>query len=234
MVGVTPFRVGDVTVYWLPATAAFEDEGADSALHPDDNAYAAAMPATGRRREFVRSRLLIRRLTAFPGPLTRSPAGVITWPPGLVGSLTHKSGHVGVAFGAANQWASLGIDGEETGRLRPEFESRLAGDAESRLLTAAHLTFGRTRLEWLAVLFSFKESLFKSHFPLGKTMFYFHDAEIDSILPDAADTGLIGSRVLKDTSPSSPARSRWQGAYRFFEVDGVRMVLTATGVPHPG
>jgi 4'-phosphopantetheinyl transferase EntD len=52
----------------------------------------------------------------------------------------------------------------------------------------------------IALIFSAKEALFKCHFPLGRKMFWFHDADVSQI---DVKTGQIELTVLIDTSPKT-------------------------------
>jgi 4'-phosphopantetheinyl transferase EntD len=207
---LTELGVGAATIAWLDAGAAVDEAAIDALLLPDEAAYAASVRARSRREEYRRARFLVRALTGYTGPLPRTPEGAPSWPPGLVGSITHKDGAVGVTLAAAAALAAIGIDAEDAARVRPELEPKICSEAESRLLDRVQAAAGRDRAYWLGVVFSFKEALFKCHFPLGGVMFWFHDAELDALDPA---TGRVRARVLVPTSPRSPAGTPVSGAW---------------------
>lgn len=229
--GLQSIDVGPLRIHWLAKQVPLAPETLEAELAPADLSGAATINAEARRLEYLRSRLVFRRISGWQGPLERSVEGVIAWPRGSVGSVTHKDGHVGVALESSRDFLTVGIDAEDVSRMRAEFAPRLACDREMALLADLARRSSRPLTSWLAVLFSFKEALFKSHFPLGRTMFYFLDAEIDQIAVDDAGNGTIRARVLVPTSPMSPAGSVWQGSYRFHTEADQQFVLTSAVVP---
>src|SRR5205823_4860698 len=102
-----------------------------------------------------------------------------------------------------------------TARVKPGFERHIMAPAEGRLVDGILRAHGGERNQWLAVIFSFKEALFKCHHPLGLKMFYFHDAEVTHLAPD---TGEIAAAVRMDTSAHTPAGSVTHGHFTFFDV----------------
>lgn len=202
-------------------------------LTDEDRAYATTLKVALRKSEFERSRLLIRQLTGWRGSLAKTASGAPGWPDGYVGSLTHKDGWVGVALKRQDEAQSLGIDAEDVARLKLGFESKILTPPESERLGVWEKD-GFSRLDLLALIFSFKEALFKAVYPLGAKMFYFHDAEVTRI--DRA-TGGVSARVLIDTSPVTPAGTTVPGHFAFWKKEGKHFVLTATelhGVANAG
>lgn len=219
-------RCGPLSVAWLPPEAAVSEAAILALLSPEETAYAASLRHPARRDEYRRSRYLIRALTGFGGALPRRPEGDPSWPPGLKGSLTHKDGFVGVALAPDAAYAGVGIDAEAAARVKPAFEPRLASAAEGVLLDAAAAALGVPRAQLLALLFSFKEALFKCHFPLGRRMFHFHDAEVTGI-----SEGKIRARVLLTTSPLTKAGHETEGFYTWKDTSKGLMALCAAILP---
>lgn len=218
-------RVGSTTVAWLPPTAAVSEDTLAQHLDPAEAAYADTLRHDTRRAEFRRSRYLIRALTGFFGPLPKNPEGDPTWPPETLGSLTHKDGYIGVALAPADACRGLGLDAELVSKMKAGFEPRIASDAESRLLDAEAARQKVPRTQLLALVFSFKEALFKAHFPLGRRMFYFLDAEVTALTETA-----IAAKVLVPTSPYSPAGSVTGGQYVWKETASGLMVVSVAVV----
>ncbi len=207
---------------WLEPDYPLDDSVLSATLHPDEQAEAKTFGSLARRDEYRRSRYLIRFLTGWKDPLPRRPAGDPSWPPGFLGSLTHKSGHVGLALAPAFAFTSFGIDAELISKLKPEFSARVLTGTEPERLA------GPDFLRRLAVAFAFKEALFKAHFPLGRKMFFFPDAELTHL--DLA-TGAVAARVLVDTSPQTPTGHVTEGVFRFVATKLGEMVLAAAIIP---
>jgi enterobactin synthetase component D len=215
--------VGTTPVFWLPAAVTVPEAELDGTLHPHERAEAAGMRAVSRREEFRRARFLVRTMTGHRDPLPRTQAGAPTWPSGLIGSITHKHGAVGVTIAAAVGLYGLGIDAEDV-RINVKLESKIVCDREARLLDLEP-----SRATALAVVFAFKEAIFKACFPRGQVMFYFHDAEVVAL--DAA-SGTIEARLLKDVGPGTPAGSLLRGHFLFQDdATAARYVLCAVRIP---
>jgi 4'-phosphopantetheinyl transferase EntD len=208
--GAETILVGKVPVHWLGKSTAVAD--VHRALDPIDLDYAATLKVEARRAEYLRSRWLVRTLTGYSGPLPRSAAGVTAWPPGIVGSITHKEGHVAVAIVPATSAKGVGVDAESVTRMKWEFAERVCVGGETVLIERLATETKIDKVHWLTVLFSFKEALFKAHYPLGETMFHFPDAEVTSIEPDARG-GKITCRLLVDTSPFTPKGTTVKGRF---------------------
>lgn len=127
---------------------------------------------------------------------------------------------------AADAFAGVGIDAELARKVRPEFEPKLASAAEGALLDRAAHELCVPRLQLLALLFSFKEALFKCHFPLGRRMFYFHDAEL-TVITDKT----VKARVLLDTGPLTPAGHETEGHYVWKDTTQGLMAITGATLP---
>lgn len=222
--GIQRIKVGPAEILWLPAATVLP-EGAFDLLHPDEHAYAATFGASERRAEYLRARWLIRALSGFQGPLSRSTDGVQTYPPGYAGSLTHKSGSVAVAMLQDSAVRTVGIDAERVDRVKPAFAPKILNDRETALLHAEQERTGLPFATLLALAFSFKEALFKCLFPLERVWFYFHDAEITEIAPAE---GKITAKLALHVAHEAPMNSFHSGYYKFFEdADRTHFILTA-------
>lgn len=209
---------GGAAVHWLPPGVEIAEAELERTLRSEEKDYATTLKAAPRRAEYLRSRYLIRKLTGCADPLPRGPSGEPSWPDGLVGSLTHKDGWVGVTVMPRAHALSVGIDAEDEARVKPEFLPRICVEREKALVRDPAT---------LAAVFSFKEALFKAHFPLGKTMFFFHDAEIIAL---DEGNGEIVARVLKTTSPRTPAGSLAHGHFLRRSEGGRSFVMSSVVV----
>jgi len=222
-----PIILGPLTVAWWPADDITSDESLYGSLHETERVYAQRLKSLMRRREFLRSRALIRAWSGDPSPLIRDDAGVVAWPTSLLGSLTHKDGAVAVTLVPRSRWLALGIDAEAEDRMQLGFENRLARPEESSILDALADGDSMRRRTLLTALFSFKESIFKCCFPLGRIMFHFHDAALDEI--DLA-RGHLRARILRDVAPEVPAGSLLSGWVRGYQENGRNYILTAAAM----
>jgi enterobactin synthetase component D len=168
--------------------------------------------------------------------MPRDAEGVLAWPAGVVGSLTHKEGLVAAAFGRSEHLLGVGLDAENPGRMKAPFEERLCNGAESKLLDELCRKTKRSREEWLTVVFSLKEALFKCLYPLGRTMFYFLDAELESVAIEPS-VGTASLRLLRRVGDAWPAGFVAEGAF-VWETEGqlpsVRYVIGACWVLKAG
>jgi 4'-phosphopantetheinyl transferase EntD len=215
-------------------------------LTPDEWRRAETLTASRRRSEFLRARYLVRRLTGSDATLPAAASGAPSWPAGWVGSITHKDGYVGVTALPDTDWLSIGIDVEDPGRMREAFTSRLCRADEASTLQGLAVAFGWTFTDMLTLCFSFKEAVFKAHFPLGQRFFYFHDAEIIGVEvtsftppsrnPNDSDDyvihhrGTVRARLHCDTTPSTPSGTEVTGDFLSIHTDGRRFIFAALGV----
>lgn len=117
----------------------------------------------------------------------------------------------------------LGIDVEKLSKVRREFEEKICNEAESLIVDRVEALARMSREEVLALIFSFKESIFKTHYPMGKVHFGFHDAEITEIAYERRE---IMARMNKQTSPRSPVDHQILGFYNFVDYGGERYIVS--------
>ena len=100
------------------------------------------------------------------------------WPPNLTGSITHSHGFAAAAVASTATIRSVGIDSEQF------INSKTAHNVSSHILTASELNVDKpSRREnfeqYLTLVFSAKESIFKCLYPLVHQYFDFKDAVIE-------------------------------------------------------
>ncbi len=227
--GAETIMVGKVPVHWLGKDVPVASSDIDRRLDAADRDHAATLKVEARRDEYLRSRWLLRTLTDYAAPLPRSAAGVTSWPPDLVGSITHKEGHVAVAMLPTTKAKGVGVDAESVKRMKWEFSERVCVGGEVALIERVAAETKIDKEHWLTVIFSFKEALFKAHYPLGETMFHFPDAEVTSIVPDESG-GKVKGRLLVTTSPLTPKGTTVKGRFVWKKIGGEDEVVIATVV----
>ncbi|WP_367129581.1 MULTISPECIES: 4'-phosphopantetheinyl transferase family protein [Streptomyces] len=183
----------------LPAEAVAE-EGFGSAaasagafLHPEEAAVVArAVPK--RKDEFAAVRACARtalgRLGLPPVPLVPNRRGAPQWPAGIVGSMTHCDGYRAAVVARSGALASIGIDAEPNGPLPDGVLGVVSLPGERARIRS--LTALRPDVHWDRLLFSAKESVFKTWYPLTGQELDFEEAELE-FDPDA---GAFSARLL--------------------------------------
>lgn len=176
-----------------------------------------------RRREFsavrVCARTALARLGRPPAPLLKGPRGEPLWPDGVVGSLTHCAGYYGAAVAEAADVRALGIDAEPHAPLPDGILEAVALPSEQAAVAAGQ----RLGIHWDRLLFSAKESVFKTWYPATGVDLGFEHAEI-RMTASGSVNGTFDVCLLRDV-PTAPGTftGRWRVA------DGI--VVTAVVVP---
>jgi 4'-phosphopantetheinyl transferase EntD len=173
---------------------AFGDPEPAAPLFPEEAAHVArAVPE--RRREFATVRACARDALARLGgprvPLLPGERGAPRWPAGYVGSMTHCRGYRAAAVARAGDVAGVGIDAEPDEPLRdPGVVELIALPAERAMLR--HLAAARPGVAWERLLFSAKESVYKTWFPLTGAWLDFDQA----LIGFRPDDGTFTARLL--------------------------------------
>jgi 4'-phosphopantetheinyl transferase EntD len=197
-------------------------------LFPEEEAVIAAVAAV-RAAEFrsVRgcARLALARLGLPRPPMVPGERGAPRWPEGIVGSMTHCPGYRAAAVARAGEVAGVGIDAEPDAPLpggvfelvtRPEEREHLAD------LARAH-----PRLPWGRLVFSAKESVYKTWFPLARCWLSFEDVRVSF----DADRRRFRAEVL--SAELDPGRRPFTALSGRWTV-GRGLVLTTATLPAPG
>ncbi len=163
-------------------------------LFPEEQA-AIAKAVGKRRREFATVRHCARRALAGLGrtavPLVPGLRGAPGWPADVVGSMTHCDGYRAAAVAHRADITSLGIDAEPNGPLPDGVLETVTRPRERPHL--AELAGHDPSVHWDRLLFSAKESVYKTWFPLTGEWLGFEDAEL-VFDPDA---GTFTARILR-------------------------------------
>ncbi|MGA4843337.1 4'-phosphopantetheinyl transferase family protein [Streptomyces sp. G45] len=157
------------------------EDPADAVLFPEEAPFVAkAVPK--RQREFTTvrhcARAALSRIGVPPAPIVRGDKGAPVWPDGVVGSMTHCTGYRGAVVARASEVTSLGVDAEPAERLSDPGVLDLVSDETERAQLAA-LAAEEPSVPWDRLLFSAKESVYKTWFPLARRWLGFEDAHLD-------------------------------------------------------
>jgi 4'-phosphopantetheinyl transferase EntD len=194
------------------------------ALFPAEEAIVAKAVAK-RRAEFTTGRACARAALARLGlpraPIPQGAKGAPAWPDGVVGSITHCAGYRASAVARVADVLTLGLDAEPDAPL-PDgvLEVIASADEQAALDRLAREAPG---VCWDRLLFSAKESVYKSWFPCTARWLDFHEAVI-TIDPAA---GTFAARLLV-TGQAHDGRPLHEFAGRWLARNG--LVLTAITV----
>ncbi|MEU6819257.1 4'-phosphopantetheinyl transferase superfamily protein [Streptomyces atriruber] len=169
------------------------DDPADAVLFPEEEAVVANAVAK-RRNEFTTvrhcARTALARIGVPPAPILPGHRGAPGWPDGVVGSMTHCAGYRAAVVARAGEVISVGIDAEPGEPLRDPDVLNLVADETERAVLAS-LGSRQPATPWDRLLFSAKESVYKTWFPLTGRWLGFEDARVEL----AAD-GTFTARLL--------------------------------------
>ncbi|MFD3875794.1 4'-phosphopantetheinyl transferase [Streptomyces sp. NPDC058623] len=226
------------------ASESFGPDGS-AVLHPEEAALVAGATQE-RREEFTTVRGCARRALAAlglpPTPVLPGRRNVPQWPAGVVGSMTHCSGYRAAVLARDTLLMAVGIDAEPDRPLPRGVLESIALPQELAWARAAGAgRYCRDRL-----LFSAKEAVYKTWYPLVGTELDFEDAALSFRTddrgvdraaddgdftpgaPDSLRSGTFRARVLRpgtdpDGRPVTAFNGRWL-AHR-------GLVVTAIAVP---
>ncbi|MFD9726578.1 4'-phosphopantetheinyl transferase [Streptomyces sp. NPDC059072] len=133
-----------------------------------------------RRTEFTAvrwcARVAMARLGLPPAPVVSGVRGAPGWDPSIVGSMTHCVGYHAAALGLREHYASVGIDAEPDRPLPEGIVEVIALQPERRQVEGLLRT--RPHMSWDRLLFSIKESVFKTWYPATGRELGFEEALI--------------------------------------------------------
>ena len=205
----------------LPSkVAAAESFGDDPAavLFPQERAV-IARASEGRRREFATARACARtamtRLGLPEAAVLPGPRSAPQWPEGVTGSITHCAGYRAAAVALTRDVISLGVDAEPNEALPDHGMLELIALEEERI-RLGELAAGTPGICWDRLLFSAKESVYKTWFPLARRWLGFESADIVIDSREGTFTArlLVPGPVVGGT-PLTMLSGRWLADQRF-------------------
>lgn len=144
----------------------------------EDQYVADAVEA--RQQEFRTVRICARQALAEFGHgdhiLVPDEHRAPVWPPNIVGSMTHAAGLRAAAVASTGDFSGIGIDAEPHQALPAEVVDVILLPEEQRL--AARLQAEDPGIAWDKLMFSAKESVFKTWYPLARLWLDFLECEI--------------------------------------------------------
>lgn len=177
---------------------AFDDDPAEPVFPGEEDLVATA--TEGRRREFVTARRCARAAMATlglpPVAIGTGPRREPRWPRGVVGAITHCRGYRAAAVARATDVDGLGIDAEPHHELPSGVRDMVVAEGDDERLR--DLAAARPEVHWDRVLFSAKESVYKTWYPLTGRWLGFEEASL-AIDPVA---GTFTASVLVDAKPA--------------------------------
>lgn len=185
------------------AAALFEAEilgGPDTDWDGVERPRALDRAVAKRRASYLAGRLCARQALAalgWTGPAPEMGADRLpVWPTGYIGSITHTHGFAWSVATRDGEACGVGIDSEEI------LDATRAANLHAVIATpdewATRERWGLEDREYITLVFSAKESLFKCLYPMVLKFFYFQHAAIEDI--DPAE-GRFRYRLLLDLGP---------------------------------
>ncbi|MGW8945525.1 4'-phosphopantetheinyl transferase family protein [Streptomyces koyangensis] len=202
----------------------------EATLYPEEEA-AVARAVPKRRAEYATvrhcARLAMAELGMAPAPLPPDEHRAPRWPAGVVGSMTHCLGYRAAVVGPASQFRSVGVDAEPHETLPEGVLGIVARPAEHEQHSA--LCRDSPGVHWDRLLFSAKESVYKTWFPLTGRWLDFQEADI-VIDPGTGHAGTFTATLLvPGHTTSGDPLTGFTGRWRVAE----GLVCTAITVPAP-
>jgi len=195
--------IGDILPADVRWAEEFGDPGGAFLLPEEEPSVARAVDK--RVREYTTVRHCARRALAGLGygplPILNGPNREPLWPDGVIGSLTHCDGYRAAVVTRAGALRSLGIDAEPNAPLPAGVLDTVASPAEQAHL--ASLARQDSEVHWDRLLFSAKESVYKTWFPLARAWLGFEEATLEF---DPA--GEFSAKILKP-GPLASVAGRW-------------------------
>ncbi|RLK54137.1 4'-phosphopantetheinyl transferase family protein [Actinokineospora cianjurensis] len=166
----------------LPAAAVAVEAFADpveAVLLPEEEPF-VAKAVDKRRREYTTvrhcARVALARLGRAPAPILPGEKGAPQWPDGVVGSMTHCAGYRAAVLAESAHLTTVGIDAEPHVALPDGVLDAVSLPDERDHL--ADLARRAPEVHWDKLLFTAKESVYKSWFPLTRKWLGFSDARL--------------------------------------------------------
>jgi enterobactin synthetase component D len=217
-------ELGDLKLRVLNLDAHQDPDFFADKLHPLEWEQSLTFKHLQRRLEFLGGRWLAHHDIPLNLPIIRSQNGEPQWPLYYRGSISHKIGTVVTAVVSSEEFEGIGIDIESTDGCPLSLEAKICQKGESKLID--HLVLANpNRGYWLSLIFAFKESIFKCHYPSGKVFFYFHDVSVVSI--DAARGTILG-QVKKNISMETSIGDTCLGQFKVINQGPMDFFCVAT------
>ena len=200
-------------------------------LFPEE-AAAVAGAVHKRKREFTGARACARAALARIGqpaaPLVPGLHGAPGWTGDVVGSMTHCENYCAAAVARSRDVIGLGVDAEPAGALPAGVLEAVALPGE--VSDVMRWSASAPDVPWDRLLFSAKESVYKTVFPVTRMRLDFHEARLCFHRGTGTRAGTFTARILRAVPPAHTGTlSELQGRW----VAGDGLVVTAIAVLRP-
>lgn len=186
---------------------------ADDMLDPAERA-AIEHAVAKRQQEFIAGRICARqalkRLGIAAGHLRRLPNRSIAWPDGIIGTVSHSEIWCGAAVARRSAAAGIGLDIETVACVEENLWRRILTHEERAWLEGHPAAAAQ---QWVALIFSAKEALYKCIASLLERRIGFVDAVI---IPDPHQSS-FAVRLNAPVAAQLPRGLRLQGRFFFFD-----------------
>ncbi len=202
---------------WRIGLAATQALVGEDTLLPQERAPVEGATAP-RLAEFATGRHCARLALASLDPLLagmavlRDPRGAPTWPPGIVGSITHCTGWTGAVVARSRGSrlgggvAAIGLDAEPIAPLPAGVLDVVASGHERDALR--RLEAERPGIPWDTLLFSAKEATYKAWYPLAGIVLTQASVEVD-LSPDGSFSAVASADDAAGRPVVHRVRGRW-------------------------
>ncbi|MET9593811.1 4'-phosphopantetheinyl transferase superfamily protein [Streptomyces sp. NPDC006516] len=196
---------------YVASADTYDVDAPAGSLYPEEELLIATS-VDRRRHEFAAVRACARRAMATlglpPAPVLRGLRGMPLWPAGTVGSMTHCDGYRAAVLARDSEVRAIGIDAEPNAPLPPDVWEVISLPSERKRIPTGP---ANRAVHWGRLLFSAKESVFKTWYPLTRTELDFSEADITfhgqpgtlHAHPDTATEGTFTAELLR-TAPGMP------------------------------
>jgi 4'-phosphopantetheinyl transferase EntD len=187
---------------------------ADAAGSVEPEEYSSIKHAVeARQQEFSAGRMCARQalkhLGCFAGPLRKLPNRSISWPDGIIGTVSHNEIWCGAAVARRCDVAGIGLDIETVTRIGEKLWRRIITIEERTWLDRQPVAESQ---QWAALIFSAKEALYKCIAALVPQRIGFMDAVI---VPNLQE-GVFEVHLKKPIAGYMPQELQLQGRFFFF------------------
>jgi 4'-phosphopantetheinyl transferase EntD len=194
------------------ATACCRIADAGGSMEPEE--YSSIKHAVeARQQEFSAGRMCARQalkqLGCFAGPLRKLPNRSISWPEGIIGTVSHNEIWCGAAVARRCDVAGIGFDIETVVRIGEKLWRRILTTEERTWLDQQPAAESQ---QWAALIFSAKEALYKCIAALVPQRIGFMDAVIFPGLQE----GVFEVHLKKPIAGHLPQELQLQGRFFFF------------------
>jgi 4'-phosphopantetheinyl transferase EntD len=194
------------------ATACCRIADAGGSMNPAE--YSGIKHAVeARQQEFSAGRMCARQalkhLGIFASPLCVLPNRSISWPEGIIGTISHNEIWCGAAVARRCDVAGIGLDMETVTRIGEKLWRRILTTEEHTWLDWQPAA---ERQQWAALIFSAKETVYKCIAALVSRRIGFMDAVI---VPDLRE-GAFAVHLKGSIAGHLPQGLQLQGRFFFF------------------